>query len=1206
MQTKLSRICDAIIEAGWLAALIVAPLFFNTFSSRVFEPDKIHLVRSIALFIAAAWLVQLIDDAFGGGRRLTWRGVLRTSRSTPLVLPTLLLVVSYLVSNAISLVPRISFFGSYVRMQGTLTFLSYVVIFGAVLTHLRTRRQVNRILHAVIITSLPIAIYGIIQNAGLDPLPWGGDVQERVAGNMGNAIFIAAYLIMAFFLTLERMINSVASLLRTPDSGLGDALRAGAYLFVLVVQVTTIVFSQSRGPQLGLLAGLYVFTMLGLLLLARWGAARAAVPAFFRWISDHVRAAWLSLIGVAVAGILVLAVMNIPNGPLRGLCNVHYISRTCTLFNVNEGTNAVRALIWEGVVDLMTPGNALQLPDGPRDAWAVVRPLLGFGPESLWVAFNRFYPPELGHFESRNASPDRSHNETFDALARGGLVQLAAEVFLFGSVFYYALRWLGLMRGRRDRNLFLGFLIGGGLLGILLPLIMDGSLRLAGIGWPAGLMVGLILFVTVDLVFGGRVAAGAGEHVGDPRNQLLIVALFSAIVAHFLELHVGIAIVSTMTHFWTLAAVLVVVGMGWLREEEGAVAEQPLVAQPAHRVAPAAAPAPVAARPVSEATKRQPQPRRRDSDARGPKTQAPARRNDERGAPVRAPVRAFTPAPVATRPLLAVLPYAVIIALITAVFVWDYTIPQTSATDPFTIFWSAFTTRTSNFQTVASPMLLVLVLFTWLVGGMTALAEAREEGRNKFSTLSAALLYFGVAVAVFFIYGLIQAGRIETSGLDAMGVITTTVGHVVVFDVLLLLLALALAAGLALARPQPWPVRFARQTPVSLGAAALLLAAAVVLVSTLNIQTVQADTYYKQGQGYEGVGQWEGSVILYQKAAQLQPKEDYYYLFLGRSLLQLSDQMQPGTAVVPEDVTNVPTDQLLSLVDQAVRSGSRADMLAAAHAVLVGAQRLNPYNTDHSANLARLYRAWAFTGAVASGESGDPARLREVLLTTPDKVNQQQLQRSVAYYRNAVFLSPNNSGLWNELATVQYIQNDLAGAQATLQQSIAVDDRFYPTYSLLGDVLNAAGDKVGGLAAYKKAAEISPKNVSVLSELGLAGVEAGDPQTSADALLRIVDIEIAAIKSTQAQLGQLNAQVQAAGGYAALNSSAASQQDSLQRTLSQQQQQLFTAYRNLAVVYRSMGRTADALSYAQQALALASDADKAGLESLIAALKGQP
>ena len=41
MQTKLGVFCEGVMEAGWLAALIIAPLFFNVYSDRVFEPDKI-------------------------------------------------------------------------------------------------------------------------------------------------------------------------------------------------------------------------------------------------------------------------------------------------------------------------------------------------------------------------------------------------------------------------------------------------------------------------------------------------------------------------------------------------------------------------------------------------------------------------------------------------------------------------------------------------------------------------------------------------------------------------------------------------------------------------------------------------------------------------------------------------------------------------------------------------------------------------------------------------------------------------------------------------------------------------------------------------------------------------------------------------------------------------------------------------------------
>ena len=69
--------------------------------------------------------------------------------------------------------------------------------------------------------------------------------------------------------------------------------------------------------------------------------------------------------------------------------------------------------------------------------------------------------------------------------------------------------------------------------------------------------------MTVDLVFSGRALTANPDETASGRRQLLILALFSAMVAHFLELHVGIAIVSTMTHFWIFAGVLVAIGMGW-------------------------------------------------------------------------------------------------------------------------------------------------------------------------------------------------------------------------------------------------------------------------------------------------------------------------------------------------------------------------------------------------------------------------------------------------------------------------------------------------------------------------------------------------------------------------------------------------------------------------------------------------------------------
>ncbi len=1194
METRLSRICDALLEAGWLTALVVTPLFFNTFSSRVFEPDKLHLLRSIALVMAVAWAVQLLDRGFRRGGIEGAPGLWARVRATPLALPALILVATYLLSTALSVVPRISFFGSYVRLQGTFSFLSYILIFAVVLTHLRGRGQLTRLFHTVILTSVPIAIYGIIQQAGLDPLPWGGDVVERVAANMGNAIFVAAYLIIAVFLTLERLLDSISALFNTHNGSLADVLRTAAYLFILAIQLIAIVFTQSRGPQIGLLAGLYVFAMLGLLLLARWAAGRARLPAALSWLTRNVRRVWWGLMTLTVAGVIFLGALNVPQGPFsKNLCQVRYIKRICTVSSLTEGTNAVRALIWEGVVDMMlTPHAPIAWPNGQTDSLNVLRPLVGYGPESMWVAYNRFYPADLAHYESRNASPDRSHNETFDTLVRGGLLQFAAQIFLYTSMFYFALRWLGLMRGKGRRNLFMALLAAGGALGVIIPAIFDHSLRLAGIGLPVGLILGVIIYLTADLLLRGRAEITEDEtdsaaRATDGRRQLTILALFAAVVAHFTEVHFGIAIAATLTHFWVLAAALVVVGMGWLDRET--------VTEPTIPLAPtrtSAAPQP-AGKHAAPGTKTQP-------------GSQPAPHKNAKLPPQPAPRSQPAALPREPGALRRFLPYVSISALVTLVLTWDF-IPQSVATGPegaFAFLWDAFTVRTdaAAYQIVRSPMLLVMLGFTWLLGGVLAVAEGSNRRRWGVSAAS----YLGASVGVWLVYGLIEAGRMDLGNLQGMAVFNRIAGHIVLFDVCLLLAMIGLAAAVARAEPRPRPERWFGSWPaLSLGGGLVLAGLALLVIINVNIQTVQADTYYKQGQGYEAAGQWEGAVILYREAATLEPQEDYYYLFLGRALLQLSEVAATGGAVLPDNLSNVPTTDLLRLMDQGVRSGTREDVMRAAYATLVGAQRLNPLNTDHTANLARLHRAWAFTDTAAVTANSGTTALRAILLSQPETVKATRLDQAITYYRQATALSPQNAVLWNELATSQIIRNDLTGARASLDRSLTVDQRYYPTYLLLGDLRDAAGDKTGALAAFRRAAELAPNNLSVLSAVGVFSAQTGDAEGSLAAFEASVAVETRAIASLQAQLDQLNARVARAGGYSQVLPSATSRRNGLESQIANARSQIHLSYRNMSLVLRDAGRIAEAIATAQQALTYANDDERPIIESLIADLQGQ-
>src|SRR5574337_152784 len=572
MPNRLSRYCDGVMEASWLLALVVTPLFFNVYSSRVFEPDKIALLRSLALIVLAAWLIKVIQE---GSLRIpanpsqSLRGFFRL----PLALPVSVFVMVYLIATLFSVTPYTSWFGSYQRMQGTLTTFSYLVLFAAVVANVRRRAQVERIFTIVIITSLPISLYGILQHYHLDPLPWGGETVQLVTGNMGNAIFLAAYLIMAALVTLGRVAVTAHTILTQEAEAARHMVRLTCYVVILALDLVTIWFTQSRGPLAGLAVGLFFFAVL---LALYWGHRwRVRQPR----LSVLANGAALFSIMMIVAGTAFVIVLNIPNGPFRTLSNLPTIGRLSQILDEIEGrtgTGRVRVLIWQGVVQLMTPHPPLQFPPNNRpDLWNAIRPLIGYGPEALYVAFNRFYPPELGDIEARNASPDRSHDETFDALAFTGLIGLAVAMALYVSVFYYSLKWLGFVDSPRRRNVLLGLVIGGEGVSAVAVILWQGS-EFFGVALPLGMITGLSLFLLLygllAAVRGLRAArAGATESPGagdavqaaavqEPWHAIALITLFSAIVAHVGEIHFGIAIVSTRTHFWEFAGLLVVLG----------------------------------------------------------------------------------------------------------------------------------------------------------------------------------------------------------------------------------------------------------------------------------------------------------------------------------------------------------------------------------------------------------------------------------------------------------------------------------------------------------------------------------------------------------------------------------------------------------------------------------------------------------------------
>ena len=1127
--SKLSALCDRIIEAGWLAALIAAPLFFNVYSSRVFEPDKLTLVRSLASIMAVFWLIKWIEE------RNTPRLSSAPSIRTALVLPTLILVIVYLLSTLTSITPRVSFFGSYQRLQGTYTTYSYIIIFLMIVSGLRTRRQLDRLLFTIILTSLPIALYGLIQRYKLDPLPWGGDVTERVASNMGNPIFVAAYLIIAFFVNLSKIVESFRAILTEEEAVWADILRAAAYVFIGAVQAIAITFAGSRGPYIGMLTGLFVFGLIFLVDLRRQAPDQNAMAArdvglgvfsaigvgvlagavavltdlllkvavrngeavktvsavlavlaglvFGGWLLSNRKAwkwLWLSWVAMAVmAGGIIGAANVLPNSPaFAWLRNDPNFGRLANLIETEGGTGKVRVLIWEGNTQLVVPHAPLQYPDGSTDKLNFLRPLIGYGPESMYVAYNRFYPPDLAHYESRNASPDRSHNETWDSLVITGAIGLLAYQFLFISFFIYGFQSVGMMPTKRERNLFIGLWVGLGLAGGLATIVLREP-KYFGMGVPGGVLSAIIIYLvlySITLYKGDQPITLRHE------DRILFAGLLAAVVAHYIEIHFGIAIASTRTLFWTLAGVMVAVGSGWVQSEE---------------------PAPAPVQPAPSSTALRPQP------ARTSPTNVP--RHKRRRAAPRSAVR---PAPT-SQPMPAwlgsVASYAFIGAIIFSTLFYEFVTNAERLSDPGAIIWRALTYRALAQQD--SYAVLGMFMLVWVLATLIAIAELVRAGvfKKPGDWAIGLMLFASLSMVTALVFAMAlggQLGDLTRTAVTRIEDVVTVAGRVTgIFDAYYVaVFALLVLIGLSLlAEYKRLPTAWSTD---NLGLVAILPALIAVLlwINYSNLNPIRADIIYKQADPYDKQGQWDVSIAHYKSAIQLAPYEDFYYLWLGRAFLEKSRTASATSVSAFNDQTQFEGILALSVADTA-RLG-RTDLLQAARAVLTRAREINPLNTDHSANLARLYRSW-------SDLETDPAK------------KAQYLDQSSQYYAQATSLSPHNAILWNEWALVEISRGNLDAAQQRLDESLKLDDRFDQTFLYLGGLYMNKQDLNKAAEAYNQALELNPDLTQAQGELAYVYAQQGKLPEAIQANLNLIKMapNDPSVWNTHKNLAILNAQL---------------------------------------------------------------------------------
>ncbi|MFN2114949.1 MAG: hypothetical protein ACK2T6_04480 [Anaerolineae bacterium] len=502
MNTEIKGWCVGVVEAAVLLAVTSVPVFVNFYGFRVFELGKGSLVVSLALLVALAGAIALIEDRLSS---------VRVALRQPLVVAAILMWLATLVATAFSVAPRISLLGSQERAEGLVALTAGLLMFGGALGASRADDRRGRIVGALVGGSVPVALFALIQAAGVAALPGKIESTSRAFSMLSNPIFLGSYLMLLVPITVSQ--TAAAWREKRSATGIGLAI-------IALLQVGGIAVSASRGPGLGLAAGVVV-------LLLAWAASRG-----------QRGVAALALV-LAVAGALFLGVLNMPDSPLSRLADVPWLGRYAEIGETGEGSQETRLLVWDAVDRLVRASEPQRL-------------LVGNGPETLKYVLLPHTGPNVGGKGQSDRLVDRAHSVPLDDLVTTGLLGAAARLAVFGAWLYSAALALGLLPTRRRRRALAAALAVGALAGAA-TLLVPSLARYAGALAALGLLAGLLVFLVLAAL-GGRPDSEADSESGT--DTALAAGLLAAGAAAVAESAVGIETIVPQLVFWVLAGVV--------------------------------------------------------------------------------------------------------------------------------------------------------------------------------------------------------------------------------------------------------------------------------------------------------------------------------------------------------------------------------------------------------------------------------------------------------------------------------------------------------------------------------------------------------------------------------------------------------------------------------------------------------------------------
>jgi len=547
--SRIAAYCDSAIRAALLAVVIVVPLFFNKYASNAFEPEKVFILRSLALVVLVAWLAHKISD-----NRIRLDTLkLQPLMLQPLLLPILFWVAVSILSTAFSIDSRLSFWGTYIRGMGLYTLLSCLVIFAATADRMRSLARIEQLITTIVLVSVPISLYGIGQRFGIEPITVLTRETEafRVTSHLGHPVFLAAFLVLVFPLIIARILILLYG--EAPDKQRRQAktILTLSYAAVGLLLLAALLFTGSRGPLLGLGVGSIVF----ILLTAAHRNRRRLIVLF---------------VCVCILTTGTLFVLPFLSDLPAAITQRPELQRLSKLLDSGSGTGLTRSLQWRMAYEAATSKLPLNFDEKKQDGLYPVRALIGYGPETIKIISRQYIQPELLRVYGGYFVPDRFHNDFWDTLLTTGIMGLIARFALLGCMLFFSLTALGIVTGLTLRFAFWASYLGGG---FVLASIIGAwkGIGFAGFGFCAGTILGLVLFVIYAVCFGGSTRGMTPIPV---RHAFWIIALVSAIVAHLVEISFSFSIGTSALYFWVYAGLIIAIAR-ILTQQQSAVEAEP-------------------------------------------------------------------------------------------------------------------------------------------------------------------------------------------------------------------------------------------------------------------------------------------------------------------------------------------------------------------------------------------------------------------------------------------------------------------------------------------------------------------------------------------------------------------------------------------------------------------------------------------------------